>query len=122
IVSSIPNALPRVGSSYGLKVFVASKVSDSKHLSLEEIDEPRPGDITAAWDCKFKGKIGSSLKVGGPNEPLFAVVADYDAKKKKIRVFDVSHGKVDTQSYKIDELKSGLLTVHRVLDKGILWQ
>jgi hypothetical protein len=83
---------------------------------VKRLDEPRPGDIAAFHDARFKGKKGISgytQQVGSVQDPLTGVIAEVDQKKKKLRLLQVDRGHPDEMSYRLDDLKSGRVVVSR---------
>ncbi|KAJ3474011.1 hypothetical protein NLI96_g12698 [Meripilus lineatus] len=76
-----------------------------------------PGDIIELHDAKFKGHKGlqSYHQNVGIGERLVAVVADFEVKKSKVKVFQanqhVGQQSVETASYRLEDLKSGSVKV-----------
>ena len=77
--------------------------------------QPRPGDIAAFHDAKFKGRKGLQSydqHVGSVEEPLVGVVIDFEVKNKhKMKVLQVEGGQPEEVSYRCDDLKSGRVLV-----------
>ncbi|GAA5917693.1 hypothetical protein JCM6882_003473, partial [Rhodosporidiobolus microsporus] len=69
----------------------------------------------ASISAKFKHAL-SSKTVGSDSAPHLAVVVGYDSKKGKLRVVEVNgkNGHVDEESYKVEDMKAGRVTVFRV--------
>ncbi|GAA6062817.1 hypothetical protein JCM10212_001549 [Sporobolomyces blumeae] len=107
--------VPRIGTTYGAKVYEAS-VEGKKSATYAEDDEPRTGDVVVFRDVKLKQTLGS--KTVGSH---LAIVAGWDAKKAKLRVYEVDKGgAVDEGSYKLDDLKQGTITVYRVMARDFV--
>jgi hypothetical protein len=122
IIETIPGAVQRISDSFGYTVFSATKLTESqKHTDFNEFEEIRPGDVVSFKECKFKsGRIGGHSTKLGIGEVDYRVVADWDGKKKKVRVFEWIGGKTEVGSYKLDDLKSGKVIVERVIEKSWL--
>ncbi|KAI5478626.1 SH3 domain protein [Pseudohyphozyma bogoriensis] len=117
--SRATDPLPPIGYSYGVPTLTAS-VDGSKKASSNETDEPRAGDIIVFWDTKFKQTL-STTKVGTADKPHVAVVAAWDAKKRKIRVIEISKDMaVDEGAYKLEDLKGGSVIVYRVVERAFV--
>ncbi|GAA5822472.1 hypothetical protein JCM11251_006350 [Rhodosporidiobolus azoricus] len=106
--------LPPMGGSYGVKVFEAVVEQGKKGALIAEDDEPRAGDI-AVIAAKFKHAL-TSKTVGSDQQPHLAIVGGYESKKGKLRVVEVNskNGNVDEESYKVEDMKAGRVTVFRV--------
>lgn len=79
-------------------------------------DEIRTGDIVILHDAKFKGKKGLvsyAQQVGSVEEPMFSICAESEQKKTKVKVWQVERGHIGTESYRLDDLQSGLVRVFR---------
>lgn len=120
VVATVPNALPvpTPSGDYGYLVYVQNGASVQKRAS-----EIMPGDIVEIRDAKFKGHKGLQTyhqNVGGAGEDLVGVVGEFEAKKSKIRVFHanqhVGQQTVESVSYRLEDLKSGIVKVYRVLE------
>ncbi len=62
---------------------------------LRRMDEPRPGDVVVLSDVKLKGKKGlhSYTQAAGSVEiPVFAICSEFEAKKMKVKVWQVEQG------------------------------
>lgn len=105
--------LPLPAGEWGLAIYEQEASSVMKKL-----DDPRPGDIVAIHDGKFKGKKGLSSyhqQVGSIQDPLIAIIHEYDLKNKhKLRCLQVERGVPSEISYRLDDLKSGKVFVYRV--------
>lgn len=76
-----------------------------------------PGCVFFAWDAKFDRGLGrSSLKVGSAEVPHVGIVAEgvKDIKKAKVKVVELVQGRHNVETYKLDDLKSGLVEVRRL--------
>lgn len=99
-------------------------------------DDARVGDVVVLHDAKLKGKKGLvpyTQQVGSVEEPMFAICAETEQKKNKVKVWqvergvsrgeslrvrerDADHAPVDeqhitTESYRLEDLQSGLVRV-----------
>jgi hypothetical protein len=92
-------------------------------------DEIRPGDIITLRNAKLQGKHGPmhakySIEVGGDGVGHVGVVSEWDGTKKKVRAWEQGRdgkgkkGKVQLESYKLDDLRSGEVRVWRVVERG----
>ena len=108
--SRAASAQPPSGHNYGVVV-----LSSSTKL---QIDEPRAGDIVVFHDAKFKHNL-TTTKVGSGDAPHVAVVQAWDAKKRKLRAIEVGKdGSVEEGAWRMEDLKSGEVTVSRVVERG----
>ncbi|KAK9900599.1 hypothetical protein P389DRAFT_15096 [Cystobasidium minutum MCA 4210] len=76
-----------------------------------------PGCVFFAWDAKFDRGLGrSSLKVGSAEVPHVGIVAEgvKDIKKAKVKVVELVQGRHNIETYKLDDLKSGLVEIRRL--------
>lgn len=117
--------LPRPQQSWGQVVYEQEAGSvlkryDEVSCVTEQVQgpanvKPRPGDIAAFHDVKFKGKKGLQSyhqSVGSVEEPLVGIVSEYESKgKHKLRVWQVERGQPEEVSYRCDDLKSGRVVV-----------
>ena len=64
--------------------------------TLSRYDEPRPGDIAAFFDARFKGRSGLKSyeqHVGSVHDPLLGIVIEFEGKgKHKLKVLQVERG------------------------------
>ncbi|KIK71373.1 hypothetical protein GYMLUDRAFT_52464 [Collybiopsis luxurians FD-317 M1] len=116
-LKEVPNAAPISGQEYGYLVYMQSGSSVQKRLS-----DIMPGDIVWMHEAKLKGHKGLqtySQNVGS-GEPLVGIVGEFESKKFKIRVFQanqhVGQQTVESVSYRLEDLKSGLVKIFRVLE------
>ncbi|KAF7332553.1 Sh3 domain-containing protein [Mycena kentingensis (nom. inval.)] len=113
-----PNAATPIppAPSWGYLVYSQSAGAVQKRLS-----DIMPGDIVALFDAKFKGHKGLATysQTVGAGEPLVGIVSEFEGKKSKVRVFQanqhVGQQTVEAVSYRLEDLKSGLVKVYRVL-------
>lgn len=125
ILQGIPTALLPIGTrAYGALVY-----ANMANATVTQLDEIRPGDIISFRNAKFAGKHGAmhakySEDVGKPEH--VGVVAEWDGTKKKVRAFEQGRepvktkGKmrVEVQSSRLADLRSGEVKVWRVMEKG----
>ncbi|KAJ4476642.1 hypothetical protein J3R30DRAFT_3291861 [Lentinula aciculospora] len=116
-LKEVPNAAPLSGQEYGYLVYMQSGALVQKRAS-----EILPGDIVWMHEAKFKGHKGLQTysQAVGSGEPLVGVVGEFEAKKFKIRVFQanqhVGQQTVETVSYRLEDMKSGMIKIFRVLE------
>ena len=117
ILSSIPSALPPVGSSLGAPILtqVGPTVMDAAG------DEVRPGDVVSCTQADFRGKKGLApyhMTLGSQSDPTTGIVIEVEAKKNKLRCIVQSpnnkKGLPDELSLRLDDLKSGIVKVFRI--------
>ncbi|ORY77260.1 hypothetical protein BCR35DRAFT_305565 [Leucosporidium creatinivorum] len=105
------------GWSYGANVLDIESGSKGKASVLNEVDEPRAGDVIVFHDTKFKHNL-STTRVGSAERPHVAVVAAWDGKKRKVKTIEVgSNGAVEEGGHRTEDLKSGRVSVWRVLPR-----
>ncbi|KAJ7094222.1 hypothetical protein C8R43DRAFT_266898 [Mycena crocata] len=116
-LDEVPNAARSAPPAWGHLVYSQSAASVQKRLS-----DIMPGDIVAIFDAKLKGHKGLATynQTVGAGEPLVGIVSEFEPKKSKIRVFQanqhVGHQTVEAASYRLEDLKSGIVKVYRVLE------
>ena len=116
-LKEVPNAAPISGQEYGYLVYMQSGSSVQKRLS-----DIMPGDIVWMHEAKLKGHKGIQTynQNVGAGEPLVGVVGEFESKKFKIRVFQanqhVGQQTVESVSYRLEDLKSGVVKIFRVLE------
>ncbi len=124
IFKSVPEALPPIGyDALGSVIFV-----NLANSSVQQHDEIRPGDMISFRLAKFHGHKGGlhqkySMDVGKPSHA--GLVQEWDGTKKKIRVIEQGREskKVSSVSYKMGDLKSGEVSVWRVMPRGYVgWE
>lgn len=124
IQSSRSPCLPPVGLAFGPTVL--SQVGQTVLDKAAGDEPPRAGDVLLLQGpADFKGKkgLGSSYHVayGGPQQPLFAIVVEVEKGKKgglKIRGVTQQSSSVEEVTLKLEDLKSGVLKVMRVVRRG----
>ncbi|KAK1226644.1 assembly of actin patch protein [Marasmius sp. AFHP31] len=116
-LSQVPNAAA-TPDSYGYLIYQQSGSSVQKRAS-----EILPGDIVWLKDAKLKGHKGLhtyTQHVGEGDEACVGVVSELEAKKFKVRVFQanqhVGQQTVESVSCRMEDLKSGVVKVFRVLE------
>ncbi|KAJ7705051.1 hypothetical protein B0H17DRAFT_1156956 [Mycena rosella] len=116
-LDEVPNAARSPPPAWGYLVYSQSAASVQKRLS-----DIMPGDIVVLFDAKLKGHKGLATynQTVGAGEPLVGIVSEFEPKKSKIRVFQanqhVGHQTVEAASYRLEDLKSGIVKVYRVLE------
>ncbi|KAJ7606540.1 hypothetical protein DFH06DRAFT_1275368 [Mycena polygramma] len=116
-LSEVPNAAHSPPPAWGHLIYSQAAGSVQKRLS-----DIMPGDIVALFDAKLKGHKGLATysQTVGAGEPLVGIVSEFEPKKSKIRVFQanqhVGHQTVEAASYRLEDLKSGIVKVYRVLE------
>ncbi|KAG2070269.1 hypothetical protein BDR04DRAFT_1128524 [Suillus decipiens] len=107
------------GEDWGYLIYVQTASSVQRRIA-----DILPGDVIAFWDAKLKGHKGLqtySQTVGaGENGPLVGVVSEVESKKCKVRVWQanqhVGQQTVENVSYRLEDLKSGIVKVFRVME------
>lgn len=87
------------------------------------LDEIRAGDVIVLHDVKLKGRKGLTSytqQAGSVQEPLFAICVETEGKKNKIKVWQVEKGKPEHESYRLDDLQSGLIRVRKEAGQKVL--
>jgi hypothetical protein len=125
VLAEVGDASPPEGGRYGWPVYVAQGDKEKgARASVGEETQISVGDVLVAIEAKFKGKglAGSSHTVGVGGRPHVAIVADdFDARKHKVRVYEVpagGKGKVVEDGYHLDHLRAGEVRVYRVLPRA----
>lgn len=119
LLKAYPNALLPVGTrAYGALVY-----SNLANASVSQYDEIRPGDIITLRNAKLQGKHGPmhakySTEVGSGSGHV-AIVQEWDGTKKKVRAWEQGreNRKVKSESYKLDDLRSGEVKIWRVMPR-----
>ncbi|KLO08538.1 hypothetical protein SCHPADRAFT_835181 [Schizopora paradoxa] len=117
VLQQVPNAaLPSTQAQheYGHLVYVQSGGTVQKRLA-----EIMPGDIVILDDARFKGHKGLHQSyqqaVGTEGTPAVGIVGDFEQKKSKMKVYEanqhVGSQTVELVSYRLEDLKSGTVTV-----------
>ncbi|KIW05970.1 uncharacterized protein PV09_03155 [Verruconis gallopava] len=125
LLKNLPGSLAPVGTrAYGALVY-----ANLGNATVQQFDEIRPGDVVSFRNAKFQGKHGGlhtkySIEVGGH----VGVVVEWDGTKKKLRVAEQGRdmnkekkkdkkGKVEMESYRLEDLRSGEVRVWRVVGR-----
>ncbi|KAJ3539122.1 hypothetical protein NM688_g6412 [Phlebia brevispora] len=119
VLKQVPNALQPSPpyESFGYLVYEQNGAS-----VLRRASEIMPGDVIVLQDAKLKGHKGLQIyhQNVGAGQAICAIVADYEVKKAKVKVFQanqhVGQESVETASYRLDDLKSGSIKVFRILE------
>ncbi|KAH8091063.1 hypothetical protein BXZ70DRAFT_1002031 [Cristinia sonorae] len=121
VVGQIPNAAQPSGSPHdAFGYLIYSQVASALQRRASDI---MPGDIIVLHDAKLKGHKGLQMynQNVGVGEPLVAIVADFEAKRSKVKVFQanqhVGQQSVESVSYRLEDVKSGTVKIYRVLEK-----
>jgi hypothetical protein len=134
LLRGMPAALPPVGTrAYGALVY-----ANLGNASVQQFDEIRPGDIVSFRNAKFSGKHSGALHSKYSLEVAVhvGVVTEWDGTKRKVRVAEQgrdSHsdggeskpskdkkkkkGKIEVESYRLGDLRSGEVRVWRVVSR-----
>ncbi|KAG1788290.1 hypothetical protein EV424DRAFT_1465200 [Suillus variegatus] len=120
VLAQVPDAqrVSGEGEDWGYSIYVQSAGSVQRRVA-----DILPGDVIAFWDAKLKGHKGLhtySQTVGvGENGPLVGVVSEVESKKSKVRIWQanqhVGQQTVENVSYRLEDLKSGVVKVFRVM-------
>ncbi|KAJ7594224.1 hypothetical protein C8J56DRAFT_926227 [Mycena floridula] len=118
VLHEVPIAASAEPDSYGYLVYMQTGNSVQKRVT-----EIMPGDIVLLQEAKLKGHKGLqtySQNVGTAAEPVVGVIGEFEHKKYKIRVFQASQHvgqqTVESVSYRLEDLKSGVVKIFRVLE------
>jgi len=120
VLAEVPNAVQASidAGEYGYLVY-----SQSGGVVQKRASEIMPGDIVEVHEAKFKGHKGLQTyqrSVGDSGELLIGIVAEFETKKSKMKVFQanqhVGQQTVELVSYRLEDLKSGTFKVYRVLE------
>lgn len=89
VLHEVPNAVKPVPpyDSFGYLIYEQSGPTVHKRAS-----EIMPGDIIVLQEAKLKGHKGIQIyhQNVGVNEPLFAIIGDFELKKSKVKVFQAN--------------------------------
>ncbi|KIP05315.1 hypothetical protein PHLGIDRAFT_74505 [Phlebiopsis gigantea 11061_1 CR5-6] len=114
VLNEVPNASKPVPPYTSFGYLIYEQVGSSVHVRAYEI---MPGDIITLHDAKLKGHKGIQIyhQNVGINEPVCAIIGDYENKKSKVKVFQanqrVGQESVESVSYRLEDLKSGTVKV-----------
>lgn len=127
LLKNLPGSLAPVGTrAYGALVY-----ANLGNATVQQFDEIRSGDVVSFRNAKFQGKHGGlhtkySLDVVGH----VGVVVEWDGTKKKLRVAEQGRdvkekkkdkkGKVEVESYRLEDLRSGEVRVWRVVGRDFV--
>ncbi|XP_006462866.1 hypothetical protein AGABI2DRAFT_207516 [Agaricus bisporus var. bisporus H97] len=126
VLSEVPNASKPNSKQmpFGYLVYVQNGGQVQRRVS-----EILPGDVMEIVDAKFKGHkglgtytqhVGVGVEGGEGGGPVLGVVSEFEHKKSKVRVFQanqhVGQQTVEAVTYRLEDLKSGLVKVYRVLE------
>ncbi|THH26703.1 hypothetical protein EUX98_g7486 [Antrodiella citrinella] len=118
-ISQVPNAAavsPPEGFGYLIYLQIGSAVQ-------RRASDIMPGDVIVLQDAKLKGHKGLQIyhQNVGVGEPMVAIVGDFETKRSKVKVFKanqhVGQQSVETVSYRLEDVKSGIIKIYRVLEK-----
>lgn len=135
LLRGMPAALPPVGTrAYGALVY-----ANLGNASVQQFDEIRPGDIVSFRNAKFSGKHSGALhsKYSLDVAIHVGVVTEWDGTKRKVRVAEQGRdsngeggdskgiskdkkkkkGKIEVESYRLGDLRSGEVRVWRVVGR-----
>lgn len=134
LLRGMPAALPPVGTrAYGALVY-----ANLGNASVQQFDEIRRGDIASFRNAKFSGKHSGALHSRYSLDVAVhvGVVTEWDGTKRKVRVAEQgrdSHsdaveskpskdkkkkkGKIEVESYRLGDLRSGEVRVWRVVSR-----
>jgi len=118
-LGQVPNAMQPEPpfESFGYLIYAQNGSAVQRRIS-----DVMPGDVVVLQDAKFKGHKGLQIyhQHVGAEEPVYAIVGDYEAKKSKVKVFQanqhVGQQTVESTSYRLEDLKSGAVKIFRVLE------
>jgi len=92
------------------------------NASVTQTNEIKSGDVVTFRNAKFQGHKGGlhqkySVDVGKPDH--CAIVLEWDGTKRKVKVVEQSKdkGRARSESYRLDDLKSGEVRVFRVVGR-----
>jgi len=117
VFSQVPNAMPPSSLGYGYLIYAQNGPTVSRRVS-----EIMPGDVVELYDAMLKGHKGLQgyHQNVGTGEPLVGIVNDFEAKKSKVKLFHanqhVGQQTVESVSYRLEDLKSGVVKIFRVLE------
>jgi hypothetical protein len=117
VFTQVPNARPPSSSGYGYLIYAQTGPTVSRRVS-----EIMPGDVVELYDAMLKGHKGlqSYHQNVGAGEPLVGIVNEFEPKKSKVKMFHanqhVGQQTVESVSYRLEDLKSGVVKIFRVLE------
>ncbi|EIN13051.1 hypothetical protein PUNSTDRAFT_111377 [Punctularia strigosozonata HHB-11173 SS5] len=117
VLREVPQARGPERDVYGYLIYAQTGPSVQRRTS-----DILPGDVITLYDAKLKGHKGLGIyhQHVGEGEVCVGVVNEFEAKKSKVRVLQanqhVGHQTVENVSYRLDDLKSGMIKIYRVLE------
>jgi hypothetical protein len=126
-------------SPVGTRAFGAMVYANLGNATVQQFDEIRPGDVVSFRNTKFSGKHGNlHTKYSVDLANHVGVVVEWDGTKRKLRVAEQGKdghgeaveggkapkekskkkGKVEVESYRLGDLRSGEVRVWRVVSRG----
>ena len=81
-----------IDANVGFGTLVWEQEGPTQH---KRYDDVRNGDVVVLHDAKLKGKKGLvpyNQQVGSVEEPMFAICAETEQKKNKVKVWQVERG------------------------------
>lgn len=127
LLKGLPGSLAPVGTrAYGALVY-----ANLGNATVQQFDEIRSGDVVSFRNAKFSGKHGNlHTKYSMDVASHVGVVTEWDGTKKKLRVAEQGRdlasskdkkkdkkGKVEVDSYRLEDLRSGEVRVWRVVGR-----
>ena len=89
VLNEVPNATKPMPPYNSFGYLIYEQVGPSVHIRASEI---MPGDIIMLHDAKLKGHKGIQIyhQTVGVNQPVCAIISDYEIKKSKVKVFQAN--------------------------------
>ncbi|TCD68515.1 hypothetical protein EIP91_010571 [Steccherinum ochraceum] len=121
VISQVPNAsqpIPTSYESFGYLIYSQAGAALQRRAS-----DIMPGDIIVLSEAKLKGHKGLQMyhQNVGMGDPVVAIVADFETKRSKVKVFQanqhIGQQSVESVSYRLEDVKSGIIKIYRVLEK-----
>lgn len=121
ILKQVSGALPSIGNlAYGAQIYV-----NKDNGYIRQYDEVKPGDIITFKGAKFQGHKGSlhqkySSEAGRNDVINSGVIYEYDATKRKVRVYmsdESAPGKIKSDGFRLNDLKVGEIKVFRIVGR-----
>ncbi|KAI0086924.1 hypothetical protein BDY19DRAFT_893976 [Irpex rosettiformis] len=114
VLSQVPNAAQPSPpyDTFGYLIYEQAGPAVVRHVT-----DIMPGDVVVLVDARLKGHKGIQMynQHVGANEPVVAIVGDFEMKKSKVKAFQanqhVGHESVESVSYRLEDLKSGSVKV-----------
>ncbi|KAH8085720.1 hypothetical protein HD553DRAFT_271152, partial [Filobasidium floriforme] len=106
-----------IDANVGFGTLIWEQEGSTQHKRYDDI---RVGDVVVLHDAKLKGKkglISYQQQVGSVEEPMFCICSETESKKNKCKVWQVERGHITTESYRLEDLQSGLVRVSHVAGK-----